>query len=89
MEQFLDIGIWLAGALIVGGLLQWVKGLMPSVPSKTWAAVMPLASLAVAISKGLDNPTLIAWNAFGIWACCQLFYELIVQNVKNKFLKVA
>jgi len=87
MEQFLDVGMWLAGALIVGGLLQWVKGLMPNVSSKTWAAVMPLASLVVAVSKNFETPMLIAWNAFGIWASCQLFYELIVQNVKNKFLK--
>lgn len=87
MDYIIDIGMWLSGALILGGIIQWAKNLLPNVPGLTWAAIMPLAAVGISVAKNLPTPALIAWNALGIWACCQLFYELIVQNVKNK-LKV-
>ena len=77
----LDIGTWSLGAVIVVGLIQWVKGLAPKAASWVWAAALPMASIATAMSYGFDK---MLWNALGICAFAQVCYEVILQTIKAK-----
>lgn len=79
--EFIQWGIWLAGAVAVVGGVQWAKGLAPKAPSWVWLLAMPVLSVAAALAAGGDRPW---FNALGIAAIAQLGYELIVQAVRKK-----
>lgn len=77
----LDIGTWALGAVIVVGLIQWFKGMLPKAPTWVWIIASPLAAVIGSAAYGTDK---IAWNALGILAVSQMGYELILQTVKSK-----
>ena len=86
MIDFTQISVWLAGALIVAGLVQYVKGIVPRAPSWVWLVVAPVAAFGAALALG---GTAWLWNALGIWACGQLFYETIIKFVASKIAATA
>jgi len=79
--DFMNWAAWLAGAVAVVGITQWMKGLAPKASSWVWAAIMPLLAIGVAWAAGGARPW---FDALGIVAIAQLGYELIVQGVKRK-----
>lgn len=79
------IAIWVGGAIVVSGIIQWTKVLAKSLfkselPSWVWIVILPLASVGASFSAGGQ----IIWNSLGIWAIAQIGYETIIQTVKNK-----
>lgn len=79
---------WLAGAVIVSGIIQWAKSLgktifSKEIPSWVWVVILPLISTGAAFAVGGQ----ILWNALGIWAISQIGYETIIQSIKNKLAK--
>jgi hypothetical protein len=78
-----NFGMWALGAVIVVGLIQWVKGMFPKAPSWVWTAALPIVSFIAALAYGPDK---IIWNVFGTWSVAQIGYEVILQSVKNKFV---
>ena len=80
--EFIDIAMWGAGAVIVVGLLEWAKGMLPSVPSWVWAIAAPLAAGLTALAGRSVKPI---WDALGILAISQMCYQLVVQSIKKKF----
>jgi hypothetical protein len=79
MDWLVQLGIWASGAVIVVGLMQWAKGLLPkSIPSWAYALALPIAAIGVALL-----PQSI-FNGLGIMALAQIGYETIVQRVKKR-----
>ena len=84
--EILDLALWTAGAVIVVGIMQWAKNILPKVPPKAWAFILPVVSFGAAVAgavKGNDFSGIL-WNGAGIWAVAQVGYELIVQSIKKK-----
>lgn len=79
----LNVAFLVGAAVIVIGMIQWAKGIANKVPSKAWAIIMPILSVVVAICVG-GGINQIAVNGLGIWAICQLGYEIIVQAVTKR-----
>lgn len=79
--EFIDIAMWGAGAVIVVGLLEYVKGLLPKVPTWVWAIAAPIAALVTAFAGESSKPF---WDALGILSLSQMGYALIVQSIKKK-----
>lgn len=82
------VAIWVAGGVVVSGIIQWVKSLAKTIftkeiPSWVWVVILPITSFVASFSLGGE----VLWNALGIWAISQIGYETIIQSVKNK-LKV-
>ena len=92
MFDFAIMGIWCAGAIIVVGVMQWVKGITAQtvrrvMPSWVWSLILPVCALgaSAAFSFGRSGGSLL-WNALGIWAVSQLGYEVIVKSVVENLL---
>ena len=92
MFDFAIMGIWCAGAVIVVGVMQWVKGITAQtirrvVPSWVWSLILPVCALgaSAAFSFKQSGGSWI-WNALGIWAVSQLGYEVIVKSVVENLL---
>ncbi len=81
-----DIGTWATGAVIVVGIIQWIKGLAPQAKPSTWSIILPVISFLAAVAFGFKSNTLsgVLWDTAGIWAISQLGYEIIVQSVKKR-----
>lgn len=77
MLENIDFVLWLTGAVIVVGIIQWAKNLFKTAPAWAWYLALPLVSLVAGIARGGE---LWAWNALGFWATSQLGYEIIVQG---------
>ena len=75
--------VWVAGALIVGGVLQGLKGTFPTAPSWIWKILAPGLSVAAAFAA---PGGLAVWHAFGIYAVSQLFYDLIIARAKREIV---
>lgn len=86
MEELVDIGIWIAGAVIAVGILQWAKGVLPSAPSRFWTVVLPAVSFAASFAAAAKTGDYsgAAWNALGVWAVAQIGYELIIQTIRKR-----
>ncbi len=69
-----DFGAWLQGAVVVVGLVQWLKGLFAKAPSWVWAITAPAIAIGYAFA-----PEAIR-NAAGFLAVSQLSYETIMQR---------
>lgn len=82
--EFLQWGIWLAGAFCVVGTIEWLKGFLPKAPSWVWAFTLPLVSILVAWALAFSEGGQPWFNALGIFAMAQLGYQLIVQTVKKR-----
>lgn len=77
--DFSQIGIWLAGAVVVIGLIQWLKALVPlKLPGWLWAFVMALVSIGVGFSMKGTAPV---FDGLGVWAISQLGYEAILKGI--------
>ncbi len=81
-------GTWIAGAVIVSGIIQWAKSLAKTVftkeiPSWVWVVILPVISFGSAVSVGGQ----VLWNTLGIWAIAQVGYETIIQSIKTKLSK--
>ena len=76
--EILQLAIWLAGAAVVVGLMQWVKGLVPKAPTWVWALCMPLISIGVGFSMKGATPV---FDGLGVWAISQLGYDAILKRV--------
>lgn len=76
-----DIGIWALGSVIVVGLIQWFKPILPKAPTWVWIVALPVTATIGAVAYGTDK---VIWNALGIWAIAQIGYEVIVQAVKSR-----
>jgi hypothetical protein len=83
--EFVQWVTWLAGAVAVVGVLQWIKGLAPKAPSWAWSVAMVALSIAAAFAAGGPRPW---FDALGIAAISQLGYELIIQVVRKKIAGV-
>lgn len=89
MEELIVLGTWAAGAVIVVGVIEWMKGLFKkwTIPTKVWSVFLPVVSLGASWAScnmsGDFSP--LYWNAAGVWGVSQLAYTLIVQSVKKKF----
>ena len=83
----LNIAVWLTGAIIVVGLVEWVKALGQAITDRkvksiVYAACLPVVAFIVAYSMELEGSRF--WVALGIWAIAQIGYELIIQAVRKK-----
>ena len=78
--QLITWGAWLAGAVAVVGVLQYLKGLAKEAPSWVWSAVMPALAIATAWAAGGERPW---FDALGIASIAQLGYDLIVQRIRK------
>lgn len=92
MIDFSIVGVWTAGAIIVVGVIQWLKGFVQQivrsgVPTWVWSVIMPLCAIGTSRAFDLFGGQAAAlkwvWNALGIWAASQLGYEVIVKSVAN------
>lgn len=88
MLDFSSFTTWMAGAVIVVGICQWLKKLAQNLPKKVpswlWSLLLPVVSFGAAYSlKG----TALCWDALGIWAIAQMGYDLIVRAVQKKIDK--
>lgn len=82
MEWMQAIGIWAAGGVIVVGIMQWLKGLMPQkVSTLVYVIMLPIFSMMTGIAAG---GSLWLFNGLGIWAVSQIGYEAIIQGIKKK-----
>ena len=81
MDYLTSIAAWVAGAVIVVGLIQAAKSAITGAPSWLWLVVMLVVSVAAAFAAGTTRPW---FDALGIAATSQLGYELIVQGAKKK-----
>lgn len=75
--DFGDFVTWLAGAVVVVGLVQWIKGLVRDAPSWVWAIVMA----GVSIGVGYAMPSGGIYAGLGTWAIAQLGYDAILKGV--------
>ena len=84
--EILDFALWSAGAVIVVGVLQWLKGMFTKVNKVVWSLLLPVVAFGVAISIAVKEKdySAIIWNASGIWAIAQIGYELIIQTIKKR-----
>jgi hypothetical protein len=80
--EFIDIAMWGAGAVIVVGLLEFLKGAFPKAPSWVWTVAVVLASGLTSLSGNSQKPV---WDALGILSLSQICYQLIIQSIKKKF----
>jgi hypothetical protein len=82
MNQFLVwVALWAAGALIVSGVLQGIKGSLPNLPTLVYKLLAPAISVAVALFAPNDAPI---WNALGIYAVSQLLYDVIIARARRE-----
>ena len=92
MFDFAIMGIWCAGAVIVVGVMQWVKGFAAQtiqrvIPSWVWSLILPFCALGASAAFSFkQNGGSWIWNALGIWAVSQLGYEVIVKSVVENLL---
>lgn len=92
MFDFAIMGIWCAGAVIVVGVMQWVKGFTAQtiqrvIPSWVWSLILPLCAIGASAAFAFNqNGGSLIWNALGIWAVSQLGYEVIVKSVVENLL---
>ena len=92
MFDFAIMGIWCAGAVIVVGVMQWVKGFTAQtiqrvIPSWVWLLILPLCAIGASAAFSFkQNGGSLIWNALGIWAVSQLGYEVIVKSVVENLL---
>ncbi len=85
MDWLVQIGIWASGAVIVVGVMQWAKGILPkTLPTWVYSLMLPIAAIGSGIAAGGDNNI---FNGLGIWAVAQLGYEIIIQKVKQRLEK--
>jgi hypothetical protein len=77
--DFSDFGSWLAGAVAVVGLIQWIKGLVPkTTPTWVYAVLAPVLALGWALAP---EPV---QQASGVLGVSQIGYETIIQTVKKR-----
>ena len=81
MIDFSIVGVWASGAIIVVGVIQWLKGFVQQivrsgVPTWVWSVIMPLCAIGTSRAFDLFGGQAAAlkwvWNALGIWAASQL-----------------
>ena len=81
----LNIVVWLMGAIIVVGIVEWAKAVVTAVAfpvkwsSVIYAVLIPVASFVASVANGTG-----IWVALGIWAVAQIGYELIIRTVRKK-----
>lgn len=81
MDYLELLGAWLGGAVIVVGIMQWIKGTWKALPS--WA--LSIIALAVAIGAAFcQHYASDVYAGLGVWSVSQLAYELILQTVKKR-----
>ncbi len=78
MENLVNLGTWIPGAIVVIGLIQWIKGIASGAPTWVWAAIAPIIAIVYSYS-----PPAIR-DAAGFLAVSQLGYETIIQMIKRK-----
>ena len=77
----MDFGQWAVGAVMVVGVLQWLKNIVPkTAPKWLYVALLPVVSVGVALLPVGG----ILWGAALAFALAQLGYETIIQTVKKK-----
>lgn len=84
----MEIGSWTTGAVIVVGLMQWLKTFAPNVNKKQWGKLLPVMALLSAYLKVqvTGQYQSLGWDWAGIWAVSQLGYDLIVQAIRKKIV---
>lgn len=78
-DLFSCVALWIAGALIVAGLTQWIKSFIKLKSPHKWIYGIISAGLAFAAAFA-GGGTTILWNFLGILAVSQLGYESIMQK---------
>lgn len=81
-----DYNVWLSGAVIIVGTIEWIKGMLKAcfkivVPAWVPSILLPPVCLAVSAAKG----GLLWYNALGMLAASEAGYALIWQNLKSLF----
>jgi hypothetical protein len=82
--------IWFSGAIIVIGLIQWVKNIVEkifpnlSLPSWFWSAIVPIFSFVASFAMYSIKERNIWWTLLGIWAISQICYESIIRAINKK-----
>jgi hypothetical protein len=84
-----DLGAWIAGAIIVVGIIQWVKNFIDNfkiiLPSWAFSLMVPIFSVGVGFASAYAfGKELWIWNFLGTWAVAQICYESIVRVMNKK-----
>ena len=74
------LAVWVAGALVVNGLLQGLKKIIQKAPSWFWWVLTVLASLGSGFAYSTNQ---WAWYGLGIYAISQLFWDKIFNRVDD------
>jgi len=77
--ELIDLGMWTAGAIIVIGMIEFIKRIYPKLPSWVWLVATPLASGLTAFAGKSDKPI---WDALGILSISTLCYQLVIKSLK-------
>lgn len=78
-DLFSCIALWVAGALIVAGLTQWIKSFLKLKHPYKWIYGIISAVLAFAAAYA-GGGAIVFWNFLGMLAVSQLGYESIMQK---------
>ena len=78
-DLFACIGLWVAGAVIVAGLTQWIKSFLKLKHPYKWIYGIISAVLAFAAAYA-GGGAIVFWNFLGMLAVSQLGYESIMQK---------
>lgn len=81
MENLIDIsisvGAWIKGAIVLIGMIQYLKGAFPKAPAWVWTIAVPLLAAGYAFAPP------VVQDAAGVLAASQLGYEGIVKRFKG------
>ena len=72
------LAVWVAGALVVNGLMQGLKKIITKAPSWFWWLLTLLASLGSGVAYSMNQ---WVWYGLGIYAISQLFWDKIFKKV--------
>jgi hypothetical protein len=75
------LAIWSAGAIIVGGVIQGIKGAFPRLPTVVYKVAAPIISAVAALFVPNGEPV---WHALGIYAASQLLYDVIIDRARRE-----
>jgi len=82
--DLIEVGDWVAGGIVIVGLIQWLKGMVPkgvTIPSWVWG----ISAAILACGWSVAPPW--AKQAAGVLAVSQIGYETIIQSVKTALKK--
>ena len=94
MDGFKDWGMWIGGAVIVVGIIQWVKNFIDNfkivLPSWVYSLMVPIFSIGVGFASAYAfGKTLWIFNFSGTWAISQICYETIVKAMNKKIESIS